>query len=229
MKRTISLLLAVLMTVCFAGCSSGISAEEYNAVVSERDGLKAEVADLQAQVDSYEKEIEPYRNLSEAELLQKTEEANLKAEQDRQEKERLQAEEEEKKQQEEAAASAAAAAEEEAKRQKTKEEIRGLAQNVSYEEVARYPADYEGKPIKLAGSVVQVVDGSGQMTLRVAQNNDYDRIFLVNYYYDSGAPRVLEDDRVTIYGTCTGVTTYTTTMGADLTIPSMITSDLTIN
>lgn len=49
MKRILLLMLCVMLTIMIVGCSSGISPEEYYAVVSERDALKEQVEALMQQ------------------------------------------------------------------------------------------------------------------------------------------------------------------------------------
>ena len=58
--------------------------------------------------------------------------------------------------------------------------------------------------------------------LRVATSYDgYDDIWYVNYKYSENEKRILEDDRVVIYGECTGLESYLGALGTQVTIPSM--------
>ena len=67
--------------------------------------------------------------------------------------------------------------------------------------------------------MIQVIEGDSEVNLRVAVNNDYNKIILVAYYPDLVSSRVLEDDTITIYGTSQGLYTYQSTMGGMITIP----------
>lgn len=57
--------------------------------------------------------------------------------------------------------------------------------------------------------------------LRVATSGNYDDVIYVIYSTDSDASRILEDDKVTIYGTLAGLETYETVMGGSVTIPKV--------
>ena len=57
--------------------------------------------------------------------------------------------------------------------------------------------------------------------LRVATKGKYDNVIYVIIPYDAveGGGRILEDDRVTIYGQYDGIETYKTIFGASVSIP----------
>ena len=50
----------------------------------------------------------------------------------------------------------------------------------------------------------------------------------VAYYRAAGEARILEDDRVTVYGTSRGLYTYETVMGAEVTIPFIWADSVTV-
>lgn len=103
-----------------------------------------------------------------------------------------------------------------------KAEYKQKCKTVGYKSVARNPEKYEGKKIKISGKVLQVSEGDyGINTLRVATSGGYDNVYLVSYDSSDLSQNIIEDDQVTIWGECTGTTSYTTVMGASLTIPSM--------
>lgn len=101
---------------------------------------------------------------------------------------------------------------------------------MNYKAIARDPSAYKDKKISFTGKVIQVVENEAeilgitisQTTYRIATKGSYDDIVLVIYSRPSGASRILDDDRVTVYGTCDGVTSYKSTMGGTITIPSCI-------
>lgn len=80
---------------------------------------------------------------------------------------------------------------------------------VNYSDVERTPKKYKGKHIQITGTVIQVQEGwFGTVTLRVEQKDG--NIWYVTYKrIDDDEPRILENDRLTFYGECTGVETYT--------------------
>lgn len=108
-----------------------------------------------------------------------------------------------------------------AARQKAAEEARGYETGITYEQLARTPDPYEGKKIKFYGEVLQVMEDSGQVQVRLAVNGDYNNVILCEWYSSSVSSRVLEDDFITVSGTSAGLLTYESTMGGDITIPSM--------
>ena len=103
-----------------------------------------------------------------------------------------------------------------------KSEYKAKCKTVGYKSVARNPEKYEGDKIKISGKVLQVTEGDyGINSLRVATSGGYDNVYLVSYDSDELSQNILEDDKVTIWGECTGTTSYTTVLGATITIPSM--------
>ena len=94
--------------------------------------------------------------------------------------------------------------------------------DISYEQIARTPDDYYFEKVKFSGKVVQVMEGEDTTNqLRVAINDNYDTIMLVEYEKDILDSRVLEDDYINIYGFSMGVITYESTMGGNITIPAV--------
>ena len=84
---------------------------------------------------------------------------------------------------------------------------------------ARY--DFKGKKVKFTGKVVQVIEGSGSIQIRLAVNDNYDTILFGQYDSSIVGSRVLEDDHITIYGTSAGTISYQSTMGGTITIPGV--------
>jgi cytoskeletal protein RodZ len=101
---------------------------------------------------------------------------------------------------------------------------------LDYKSVARTPDDFKGKKVVLSGRVAQVVEGDTETDLRVATNGSYDDMVLVGFSPDiMGGTHILEDDTVTVYGTCLGTMTYTSTMGGDITIPAVAADHIDIS
>jgi len=93
----------------------------------------------------------------------------------------------------------------------------------SYENVLRDPSRYDGDKLSIYGKVLQKTDGLGRVVLRVGTGGYgyYDKVFWVQYSTSDVSAKVIEDDYITVYGTCTGSHTYETVMGASVTIPSI--------
>ena len=92
----------------------------------------------------------------------------------------------------------------EAKAAKAAEEARGYETGITYDQLARTPDDFKGKKVKFYGKVVQVIEGSGSVQIRLAVDDNYDTILLGEYSSSTVSSRVLEDDYITIYGTSVG-------------------------
>lgn len=221
------LLIVVLCGMMLVGCGSdGISQEEYESVVAERDAFKAEkesmeseAASLSEELASVESEYATYKESAEAEYAAYKESmseyeglAQAEAEARLIEAERIAAEEQAAREQAEAESRAA----------KEAKEKMGYETGITYEQLARTPDDYEGEKIKFRGKVVQVIEGDDVVQIRLAVNSNYDTILFGEYDKDIVTSRVLEDDIITIYGTSVGVISYESTLGGTITIPGAV-------
>ena len=109
---------------------------------------------------------------------------------------------------------------------------------VSYDSLARYPDDYYGQKIKIKGKVLQVIRGLDCMSYRVAMNDDYKTVVLVqwdNEYmkafkktFSNQDGNILEDDYVIVAGVYFGMTEYTTVLGATKEIPLIVAHGIAI-
>lgn len=100
---------------------------------------------------------------------------------------------------------------------------------ITYEQLARTPDNYIGKKTRLSGKVAQVLEGEKEVDLRIAVNNDYNKMLLVVYNPTITKVRILEDDNVTISGTSTGIYTYKATSGTSISVPSMNVDNIELN
>ena len=104
-----------------------------------------------------------------------------------------------------------------------------IYEKLNYKAVARDPDAYVSKLITFSGKVIQVMEGDDSLThYRVASKGSYDDVVYVEYTRPEGASRVLEDDRVTVYGVCYGVYSYNSTMGGKITIPSCVATQINL-
>ena len=101
------------------------------------------------------------------------------------------------------------------------EEAKGYETGISYDQLARTPDDFKGKKVKFYGKVIQVIEGTASVQIRLAVNDDYDTVLLAEYSSSIVSSRVLDDDHITIYGTSTGTISYKSTMGGTITIPGV--------
>lgn len=94
--------------------------------------------------------------------------------------------------------------------------------DITYYDLARNPDDYEDHLLVMQGTVVQTMEGDEDVVeLRVAVDDDYDQIVYLKINREIINTRILEDDTIKFYGISTGLITYESTEGADITIPSV--------
>ena len=112
-------------------------------------------------------------------------------------------------------------AEEEAKRQA---EANKYETGLTWEQIAR-----EGKVGalgKFEGKILQVISTPAGFAYRVAINGDYDQVMYVDDTLNMATETLLEGDYVYFKGMSMGTTTYTTVMGASVTIPSFLVDEI---
>lgn len=106
--------------------------------------------------------------------------------------------------------------------------------SLNYNEIARDPNTYKGQYYTFSGKVLQVMEGSdygGTTTtvMRIATKGNYDNVVYVTYERPNEDKRILEDDRVTVYGESVGLYTYTSTMGKSITLPEFTAEVVSFN
>lgn len=148
--------------------------------------------------------------------------ANASAAASRKQAEREQAE---SKARVESEAAAQAAAEQQ------KEEFIASCQSIAYKDLARNPDSYKGQTFKFIGEVIQVMESdhilsdTTTVTLRVNVTKDeygwWEDTILATVDIPKSADRILEEDIITIYGTCQGQQSYETILGATTTLPKI--------
>ena len=101
------------------------------------------------------------------------------------------------------------------------EDVSMFRSDVSYDEIARHPNDYDGELLTFSGEVAQVIEGDGTTELRIAVDGDYDDIIYGIYDNRILDSRLLEDDKIQFYGESCGIISYQSTLGATISIPSI--------
>lgn len=125
-------------------------------------------------------------------------------------------------------------AEEKAKKEQEEKEFKASCQTYTFEQMARNPDNFKGTNVKITGEVVQVIEGLYSNGLRVnitpkgAYSTYYTDTIYVNYVPEKGEDKILEDDIITIYGTAQGDYSYTSTLGAIVTLPFVYGKYITI-
>ncbi|MDR0138503.1 toxin regulator [Metabacillus idriensis] len=182
--------------------------KDLKKVIKENEDLMADKQELEKKV----KEAEPFFKLTEQERKEKAAELKKK-EEEAKAKEKADAEKK---------AAEFKAAEEEAKRKAEEKAKRGYDTGITYNQLARTPDDFIGEKVKFKGKVVQVMEGDGTTQIRLAVNDNYDTIIFGEFDSSILKARILENDVITIMGLSTGLLTYESTMGGNISIPGML-------
>ncbi len=90
---------------------------------------------------------------------------------------------------------------------------------ITYDDLARNPDDNKFENVTLSGTIIQVLEGSSSSQYRLAVDDDYNNIVLIDIPEKLLDSRVLEDDILTIYGESEGTVDYESTMGGNITVP----------
>lgn len=195
--------------------------DEFNNTNAELNKIKKELDELKEIQEEYNtiissEEYQQFMQLSEqdkAAEIARAEKERLEAEQAaivaQEEAERLEAE---RKAQEEAERLAAEQA-------RLAEEAKGYETGITYTDISRSPDLYKGEKVKFSGNVLQIMEGYVYNEGRMSTNGSYDDVVYIRYDADMLDFRLLEDDSVTIYGIFDGLHSYTTILGATVTLP----------
>ena len=125
---------------------------------------------------------------------------------------------------------AEAEAEEKAKKEaeeqaKKEAEAQKYETGLTWEDIARNGK--EGTYGKFEGRIIQVMNGTGFKQYRVKINDDYDTVMLIEIVDGVAKETLLEDDYIYFKGYSLGQYTYTTVMGAEMTIPAFEVEEVT--
>ena len=99
----------------------------------------------------------------------------------------------------------------------------------SYEQMARTPSKYIGKHVLTGGRVFQVLEEDG-ITILLIQSETRSSVDTIIVRYKNPDPdtRILEDDRVVLWGDFIGLHTYETALRISRTVPLIDAKELTI-
>lgn len=210
-KRNLVDVVLVALLILAIFYSIGIS-DEYNklsrsegSIISERDKLKEKLTEneeltnkLNEENEELKKKIDlakPWFEMEEKERKEK--EAKLKSEKEAKEKKLAE--------------------------EKDKQEKQAYNTGITYEQLARTPDKLMGRAVKFHGKVIQIIEGDTEVQMRLAVNDDYDKILYCAISKDNlKGTRILENDKITLYGVSTGLITYDSTMGGKISIPGVL-------
>lgn len=103
-----------------------------------------------------------------------------------------------------------------------KEKAERYETGITWEDIARDKDGLIGSYVRLSGKVIQVIDGDEIVQCRLAVNNSYDKVVLVEILRDTLDKNILEDDLIVVEGMSMGNMKYTTVMGAERSIPAIL-------
>lgn len=196
MKKCILVLLSAL-SLTISGCAETVSKEDYDALSETLDSFRRENEQLRTSNKRISDEFVQYKeSMAYYETLSDEQVQLLHA-----------------KEAEEAAL-------------KESEEQAGFETGITYDQLARNPDDYKQKKVKFRGRVLQVIENNIMNELRLAVDGDSDKVLYVNYSSSLASSRILKGDTITVYGTASGIKTYTTIMGASVSVPNIYTSQI---
>ncbi|WVT92612.1 hypothetical protein U8517_07140 [Enterococcus durans] len=92
---------------------------------------------------------------------------------------------------------------------------------ITYDALARTPDEHIGNKVILSGEIVQVIEGDDASQYRMAVDQDYDKMVLIEVPTDQLSSRILENDLITIYGVSQGTIDYESTIGGTNTVPAI--------
>ena len=101
----------------------------------------------------------------------------------------------------------------------TPDQYKSQAQDISYDELLRNPDNYQGQIVHMRGKVMQALSDGFLVQVTEGSYGIWDDIVIVAW---DGSPNVIEKDIVNLYGTYAGAYTYTTALGAQKTVPSVV-------
>ena len=97
-----------------------------------------------------------------------------------------------------------------------------------FEDYARRPKAHMNETITFSAKVLQVIEGSNTSEYRMAIDSDNDRVIYVTIASGDRTTRILEDDKVNVVATFTGLLTYESTMGVSITVPQCVASSIDV-
>lgn len=94
--------------------------------------------------------------------------------------------------------------------------------SIPFEELARFPDNHKNQPIVITGKIVQVITKDNGGEYRLVIDGDYNQVFYINYFGSFKQGNILNNDTITFWGTYDGTTSYESTLGAKITVPSLM-------
>lgn len=100
----------------------------------------------------------------------------------------------------------------------SEQDFKDQCQEVSFNKLNKNADKYKGDKLKFNGKIIQIMEDNNGGVMRLATGEYSSDVVYVVY---SGSIEYVEDDYVTVYGYCDGDYTYTSTIGASVTLPKI--------
>lgn len=105
------------------------------------------------------------------------------------------------------------------------EQFKASCKTISFDQLDKNPDSYAGQNVKFTGEIVQISEYGDSTEMRVSvTQTEYgfwsaDDVIFVTYEKKTG---LVKDNIITIYGTVEGSYTYTSIIGAQITVPKIV-------
>lgn len=238
MKKTTAFILILSTSLLLSACSAEdtVSKEQYNEVVSQNESLEKQISNLNSQLEEItQKTLIPQLKAEAATVITAIDgigEVTLDKEPIintiQEQYDNLQEDAKEYVTNYDILSSAQSRItqlrDSQSDAEKAQEYKNSCLEGYDYTELARDPDTYIGKKAKFTGEVIQVTETGGTTVMRVNVTKgkySWDDTMYVTYTPKDGESRILEDDIIIIYGELQPLKTYTTVMGASMSIPAI--------
>lgn len=92
--------------------------------------------------------------------------------------------------------------------------------DITYDQLAQAPDDYNSEMIAMSGRVVQMMQGEGSSQMLVAVDDKEGGVIFLGYESNINESGISENDLIKFYGTAAGTISYESTLGETITVPA---------
>ena len=108
---------------------------------------------------------------------------------------------------------------EKAEEERARQEALAYDTGITYDQLSRSPNDYKGQKVKLKGVVFQSFEQGSDSIIMMAVGGNYDKILYITCPTSSLSSRILENDKITVFGIANGLFTYESSGRGTLSVP----------
>lgn len=92
--------------------------------------------------------------------------------------------------------------------------------DITYDQLAQAPDDYNSEMIAMSGRVIQVMQGEGSSQMLVAVDDKEGAVIFLGYESNINESGISENALIKFYGTAAGTISYESTLGETITVPA---------